>query len=214
MFGRTLRCAWLLLAVCLLPVAFFGCEKVGPISSVPTSGPTATPTVSPTPSGTSCNTQSTNPNAVIVGIASAFLPATDPTYGNIGGYAVIDPTGASPAPDTTTRIDKTVSGAQITAANTLQFVNLEVPGSTIIHSAVGFLSGNFPAKPYAFPQAAASPSATAITSVTQWSTGLLNSPPTTNCFSQEFTLSPGTYYFGDLNYYNITTFQDVLIVSP
>jgi hypothetical protein len=46
-----------------------------------------------------------------------------------------------------------------------------------------------------------------------WSTGRLASPVSEQCYSQTFTLSPGVYYFGDLDYYNLSNFRDVLIVA-
>ena len=211
----TLRAIWVLFYALALPTLVFGCERVGGAAVGPTTGPTATssPTTSPTPSA--CNTpDAANTKLVIVGMASGFVATTDPLYGNIAGYAVIDLTGASPSPIAATIIDKTVAGTSITSQNTVQFVNLEPSGSTILHSAVGFAGAAFPAKPFAFPSPLASPTASAVSTSAPWSTGLIAAPATMNCFSQEFTLKPGTYYFGDLTYYNITTFQDVLVVSP
>jgi hypothetical protein len=176
--------------------------------SVPvTPTPSASPTFSPGPCGTP---NTSDPNLVMVGMANAFAAVTVAPYGKIGGYAVVDPSGASPAPQTAGIISMTVSGAPITSANTLQFTNLENPGS-IVHSAYGFSGDAFP-RDYRFPSPAPSPTATAITSG-NWFTGLVPSLSTAQCFSQTFSLKPGTYYFGDYSYYNLTTFEDVLVVS-
>ncbi|MGA8474902.1 MAG: hypothetical protein WB681_07510 [Candidatus Cybelea sp.] len=46
-----------------------------------------------------------------------------------------------------------------------------------------------------------------------WSTGRIEAPVSQQCYSQTFTLTPGIYYFGDLDYYNLSNFRDVLIVA-
>jgi hypothetical protein len=209
------RATWLALAVVALPIATISCERVGGVAPNPTATPTTTASPTATPSPSACATpDSNNPNLVVVGIASGFNAVAAPPYGNIGGYAVIDPTGASPAPPTAGLITATIGGNKITTQNTIQFTNLEQPGSPVLHSAVGFVGGSFPAKPFAFPSPEASPTASAVSTSKPWSTGLIASPVSTLCYSQEFTLQTGTYYFGDFSYYNLTTFQDVLIVSP
>lgn len=146
-------------------------------------------------------------------MASSFIASVNPQYGPIGGYNVVDETGASPPPSTATIINATVAGQPITSANTIQFVNLEAGGSGIVHSAVGFTGASFPAKPFPFPSPLATPTESSISNSAAWSTGLIGSPVQTVCYSQEFALRAGTYYFGDFNYYNITTFQDVLVVA-
>jgi hypothetical protein len=40
------------------------------------------------------------------------------------------------------------------------------------------------------------------------------SQPGIACFSQTFTLTVGTFYFGDYDYYNLTNMRDVLVVTP
>jgi hypothetical protein len=67
--------------------------------------------------------------------------------------------------------------------------------------------------PYTFPSAAASPVATAVSTGSLWSTGRVDAPTYQQCYSQAFTLAAGTYYFGDLDYYNLSNFRDVLIVA-
>jgi hypothetical protein len=207
-----MRALWLAFGLVFGTLAMQGCEKVGGPPVQPTASPTATATSSPAPGA--CQTPDTgNPNMVLVGIASGFA-ATTSTYGNIAGYAVVDPTGASPPPSSATVIDHTVSGVPIKSTNVIQFANLEPSSSGLIHSAVGFAGNAFPAKPYAFPSPQPSQIGSAVSTTLAWSTGLLGTPAQDICYSREFTLSPGTYFFGDYNYYNITTFQGVLVVSP
>lgn len=179
----------------------------GGVPTTPT--PSASPTFSPGPCGTP---NTSDPNLVMVGMASAFTVVTVAPYGKIAGYAVVDPSGASPAPQTAGVINTTVSGAPITSQNTLQFTNLENPGA-IVHSAFGFTANTFPRTPYAFPSPVPSPTATAIVPNAKWFTGVIPSLAVAECYSQTFSLTPGTYYFGDYNYYNETTFEDVLVVS-
>ncbi|MHB8441655.1 MAG: hypothetical protein ACYDBM_06340, partial [Candidatus Tyrphobacter sp.] len=135
-----------------------------------------------------------------------------PTYGQIAGYALFD---GLDIPDQAQIISANYSGQPITTANTVQFTNIELGTSTIYHSAVAFSGQRFPATPYIFPSPAASPVGSVIGSAF-WSSGRI--PPAQNgllCFSQEFTLQAGTYYFGDLDYYNtITSYRDVLVVQP
>lgn len=179
--------------------------------------PTVAPSVLPSPSPTAlpsaaCNTsESTNPNLVLVGIGSE-VTATTSGYGQVAGYALFD---GLDIPDEARVISETLSGAPITSANVLQFTNIELGTSPIYHTATGFTGAGFPATPYTFPSAAPSPTNTIIGSGF-WSTGQI--PPAQDgelCFSQVFTLEPGTYYFGDLDFYNtITSYRDVLVVQP
>ena len=134
---------------------------------VPSPSPSTTPTIAPG----ACNTvPSSNPNVVLIGIGSEVTTVTDPTYGEIAGYAVFN--GAD-LPDLAQVISKTASGAAITASNTVQFTNIELGTDTIFHSAVGFSGHAFPAEPYTFPANAATATNTAIGSgaLPFWSTG-------------------------------------------
>ncbi|HEY9084884.1 MAG TPA: hypothetical protein VIN40_02945 [Candidatus Tyrphobacter sp.] len=159
--------------------------------------------------------ESTNPNVVIIGIGSEVTEVADPTYGQIAGYALFEGTNI---PDLAQVIDKTALGGAITSSNTVQFTNIELGSDTIEHSAVAFSGHAFPTEPYTFPSSAATQTNTIIGNPAQpfWSTGRI--PPAQNgalCFSQEFTLQAGTYYFGDLDYYNtVTSYRDVLVVQP
>jgi len=204
------RALWLALGVlgCALTV---GCAKGISGGGMPaTPGPSSSPTALPS---AACNTvESSNPNLILIGIGSEVTIEVSSTYGQIAGYALFDGLNI---PDQAQVISTDYVGHPITAANTVQFTNIELGTSTIYHSAVAFSGQKFPATPYTFPSPAASPASTVIGSGF-WSTGRI--PPAQNgllCFSQEFTLQAGTYYFGDLDYYNtITSYRDVLVVQP
>ena len=204
--------AWAMLAaVASFAGALGGCNtKIQSGSGggfVPSPTPSPTPSFSPGP----CATENPDPNLVVVGMEAGFVVTKVATYGYIGGYAVIDPNFESPPPTTAEVINTTVSGAPITSNNTLQFANVE-PLGTVVHSAYGFTTSGFPRR-FVFPSPVPSPSATAISASTNWFTGLIATNSATYCFSQTFTLKPGTYYFGDYNYYKISTARDVLIVG-
>jgi len=98
-----------------------------------------------------------------------------------------------------------------TTTDIIQFVNGENTGpNTILHSAAGLGGSAFPSVPYSFPAAVQVQVGNAITSSGTWSTGRL-SPI---CFSQPLTAAAGTYYFGDLDYYNLVNMRDVIVVTP
>jgi hypothetical protein len=189
------------------------CTKLNVGGSGALPPPSASPSPSPSGSPAPCATMNPTPNDVVVGMYLDFAPASPAPYGSIAGYAVIDLTGSSAPPTTAEIINTTISGAPITSSNVLQFFNLEPEGSSVVHSAVGFPSATFPQTPYTFPSPDASPTADAIVGGKPWSTGLIFSPATgVGCFSQTFTLTPGTYHFGDFTYYN-SGMRDVLVVG-
>jgi hypothetical protein len=181
----------------------------GPIPT-PTTAPTATPSTSPSPSV--CGTPSSNANVVLVAMGNVIGPTPVPTFGPINGYAVVED---NTFPGQAMLINQWMNGAgqvgPITAQNLLQFTNVDTAGAS--HSAVGFKGEAFPPVPYTFPQQAASPTGTAVSTKTLWSTGRIAAPISQQCYSQTFTLTPGVYYFGDLDYYNLSNFRDVLIVA-
>jgi hypothetical protein len=208
------RRAWMSLGfVALFAAVLAGCKGLGDISATGSPPPTsASPSSSPTVSPAACNTMDPNSNVVIVGMGSQIgAVSTAPPYNNIAGYIVGNGSGIYSY--TASLINQTSAATAITSSNVLQFVNIE-NSTTVYHSAVGFTGSDFPGTPYPFPSAAASPAGNAISSSSLWSTGRV--PPNTTgsfCYSQVFTLKAGTYFFGDLDYYNITTFRDALIVS-
>jgi len=205
------RLLWVAIAALAFPI---GCRSVGTNGVTPTFSPTPSATPSPTATPSGCATpDSQNPNVVYVGMTSALAVVDDPTYGLVGGYAVFDPSGSNQPVTASVLNQQTPGGPPITSQNTIQFFNFEPNGASIVHSAVGFTGSGFPKKPFAFPTPEASPTASAISNTAAWSTGLITVPQNTLCFSQEFTLKPGIYYFGDYSYYNLTTFQDVLVVA-
>lgn len=181
-------------------------------------GPTPTPSASPStqPSPGVCGTpDANNPNLVVVAMGSAISPVADPKYGTIGGYSVADlSTGEFPPQAMLVNVTLPTGGVGITPQNVVQFTNVENASSTTInHSAVGFKGDAFPGEPYAFAASAASPTGTAISNSTPWSTGRIAPSVTQQCYSREFTLKPGVYYFGDYDFYNLGTFRDVLVVG-
>ncbi len=185
-----------------------GCAHL-PASGLP--GPTPSPsessTPTPLPSGSgSCTTQASNTTVTIV--MSAGVAATpDPRFGVISGYTTLSSTG-------TFSNVATVITAHPT--DIVQFANIEAGATPIFHSAVGFPGASFPPVPYTFPAAAQRPVGTAITSAL-WSTGRVAPSPdggVSFCFSQQFTLQNGTWYFGDLDYYNLANMRDVIVVAP
>jgi hypothetical protein len=191
--------------------AITACAKLdlsgGGDGPIPT--PTSSSTTSPTPGV--CGTPTTNANLVVVAMGNNIGPSTVPKYGTINGYAVVQ-NGSFPGH--AMLISQWLNqGAlsPITSKNVLQFTNVDSGG--VLHSAVGFKGNSFPATPYTFPSAAASPTATAVGNTSLWSTGRVEAPASQQCYSQTFTLSAGTYYFGDLDYYNLSNFRDVLIVA-
>lgn len=198
---------WMLIGGCALFVACTKLDLGGGDGPIPT--PTASPTGSPTPNV--CNTPSTSTNVVIVAMGNQIAPTSAPTFGAINGYAAVE-TGSFPSHASV--IDQWSNQgvlSKITSKNVLQFANVDSGGAA--HSAVGFKGNRFPPVPYAFPSAAASPVATAVSTGVLWSTGRIDPPTYQQCYSQTFNLTPGVYYFGDLDYYNLSNFRDILIVA-
>jgi|SRR5579883_395084 len=177
------------------------------------SGPLPTPTSSPTgtPEPGACSTPNISANTVVVAMGNQIAPTTAPKYGTINGYAIVQ-NGSFPshAAVISQWLNQGVV-SPITSSNVLQFANVDNGASD--HSAVGFTGNRFPPTPYNFPSPAASPVATAVSTGALWSTGRINPPTYQQCYSQTFTLKPGVYYFGDLDYYNLSNFRDVLIVA-
>lgn len=209
-----LRQSWTAVAtIALIASVVSGCNGLGDISGgggggSPTAAPTSTSTTTPSPAP--CGTLSpTAQNLVVVDMALA-ISFVSSSYGSVYGYAVDN--GSGTLPSQAAVISTTSAGNPITSANTIQFTNSET-SVNVDHSAVLISTkGPFPV-PYSFPKPAASPTGSQISS-TFWSTGRI--PPQTitgyACYSQAFTLVPGTYYFGDLDSYNAVNFRDVLVV--
>lgn len=190
---------------------FAACTKLdlGGDGSGPIPTPTPNPTLTPGPGA--CSTPSSNANLVVVAMGNEVAPTSAPKYGAINGYAVVE---NGSVPPRATLINQWLNGgvvSPITSKNVIQFANVDTTGA--LHSAVGFKGNHFPPTPYTFPSAAASPVATAVSTGILWSTGRVDAPIYQQCYSQTFTLTPGVYYFGDLDYYNLSNFRDVLIVA-
>lgn len=208
--GRRLRHYWVLVGVLASIAACSKLDLGGGSGPIPTPTASATPTSGPTPAA--CGTPNTNANTVLVAMGNIIGPNSAPPYGTINGYSVVE---QGQFPGQAMLINQWMNAVgtvgPITTSNVLQFVNVDTTAST--HSAVGFKGEAFPQVPYNFPKAAASPTATAVSTTQLWSTGriapFLGSVP---CYSQTFTLGKGVYYFGDFDYYNLSNFRDVLIV--
>jgi len=209
-FQSQLRRYWIVVA---FAASIGACSKLdlgGGTGPLPTPTPSETPTSGPTPGA--CGTPNANASTVFVAMGNIIGPASMPPYGTINGYSVVE---QGQFPGQAMLINQWMNPVgtvgPITTSNVLQFVNVD--GTDTPHSAVGFKGEAFPRVPYTFPKAAASPTATAVSTTNLWSTGrvaaFLGSVP---CYSQTFSLSKGAYYFGDLDYYNLSNFRDVLIV--
>ena len=207
------RHAWVsLVAIALLGTLFSACGKLNLGGGGGGSVSSSTPSPTPTPYAAPCATQNPSSNVVLVAMASSIIPVNAPKYGTIGGYAVVTSAGVPAQAAVIDHYENTAGNmVPITSNNVLQFVNVDVAG--VNHSAVGFKGDAFPHKPYAFPAPAASPTAFAVSNTALWSTGLVAVGASLTCFSQTFTLKPGTYFFGDLDLYNLGTFQNVLSVA-
>jgi hypothetical protein len=179
-------------------------------SNGPAPTPSSSATTSPTPGV--CSTPTVNANLVVVAMGNNIGPTYTSKYGVINGYGVVE---NGDFPTQAMLIDQWLNPSggtgPITSKNVLQFTNVDT--GFVLHSAVGFKGDSFPSVPYTFPSAAASPVATAVSTNTLWSTGRIEAPVSAQCYSQTFTLTAGTYYFGDLDYYNLSNFRDVLIVA-
>jgi hypothetical protein len=178
-------------------------------------GPTPTGSASPTPSPVACNTPDvTNPNVIFVAMASGISAVKDSVYGTINGYGAVDANGIPPLQAAVVKqwTDSTGATHPVTPQDTLQFFNAESAGSPVLHSAYGFSGNAFPSAPFSFPSPAPSPTGS-ILSRNAWFTGRIGSPIDTTCFSREFSLKMGSFYFGDYDYYNLSTLRDVVVVS-
>lgn len=193
----------------MIVAAFAACTKLNLGGGGPVPTPTSSSTASPTPGV--CGTPAAGSKVVVVAMGNNIGAVTVAKYGIINGYTVVENGSFS---NKATLINQWLNQgvlSPITSNNILQFTNVDTAGAQ--HSAVGFKGNGFPPIPYTFPTAAASPVATAVSSGSLWSTGRVDPPTYQQCYSQAFTLAAGTYYFGDLDYYNLSNFRDVLIVA-
>jgi hypothetical protein len=127
-------------------------------------------------------------------------------YGPINGYVEANSDGT---------FGLTAQVVNVSSSDIVQFVNVDDYGgeSTIYHSAVGFPKATaFPLTPYSFPASTINPIGTSISS-SQWSTGSFGAPSAI-CYSQTFSLTAGTYYFGDYDFYNsLNSLRGVIAVQ-
>jgi hypothetical protein len=213
---RALSRFWSLLFAASAAVAILAnCSKLDLSSSGGGVVPTPTPTGSPSPSPGPCATMDVNnANLVVVAMAGGISPITVAPYPSVFGYGVSDINLDVPSQSQLINITAFGGVAPITTQNTIQFFNAETLGSTTLHSAYGFKGNSFPSQ-YSFPSPAPSPKATTIANNIGWFTGRLATQDGLGdtCFSPEFTLTKGVYYFGDYDAYNSTNFRGILIVS-
>jgi hypothetical protein len=202
---------WLLLA---LFSGLTACGKLNLGGGGPGPSPSSSPTTQPSP-GVCETPDAYNPKLVVVAMGNAIAPVSVQKYGTINGYSLANlSTGQFSSVAQLINTTLPSGGVPITSKNVIQFTNVESGSSaTINHSAVGFKGDAFPKEPYAFPSPAASPVGTTISNTQLWSTGRISPSTTQQCYSREFTLKAGTYYFGDYDYYNLSGFRDVLIVG-
>lgn len=212
------RGTWLaLILVALFSAALSSCAKLNLTPSGGGGGPTPTASASTSPTPGVCATINPSSNTVVVAMGSSIAAVGVPTYGPIGGYAVVNLNdGTIPSQATVIKqfVNTLGSPSPITSNNVLQFANVEGAYGPN-HSAVGFKGESFPSTPHVFASPLALPIGTAISNSTTWSTGRVAAPFGNygSCLSKSFTLKQGIYYFGDFDFYNLTTFRDVLIVG-
>lgn len=213
-----LRGTWLaLIIVAFSGAALTSCGKLNLTAGGGGGGPTPTSSASTGPTPGACQTIDPASTTVVVAMGSSIAAVPVPTFGPIGGYSVVNLNdGTFPQQGTVINKYVNVSGSPvpITSDNVLQFANVEAAYGPN-HSAVGFKGDAFPSTPHAFPSPLASAAGVQISNTIPWSSGRIAAPfgNYTSCLSRTFTLKPGTYFFGDFDYYNITTFRDVLIVG-
>ncbi len=169
----------------------------GTVTTAPGTSPS--PGASGTALPTACQTES--PTSTIVAMSLAIAPANVAPYGELFGYAVADSTGT---------YGNVAAPIALAAGTTIQFANGDVPApQTIYHSAIGFSGSTFPATPYVFPSADAGEIGAAVSASAPWSTGRLTG--TSSCFSQPLVVPAGTFYFGDLDYYDSVGMRGVIV---
>lgn len=171
---------------------------------------TATPTPMPTASG-SCMQVASN-TTVVIAMASSIAAVSDPTYGTINGYAAVI------GPQTSFFIPTSAAPVHAHPSDIVQFANVEGIGSSVVRSAAALANGGqpataFPAPPYTFPASQQVQTGTQI-GANLWSTGRIAANNGTGyCASQQFTLATGTWYFGDIDTYDLDNRRDVIIVQ-
>jgi hypothetical protein len=188
-------------------------------STTPTANPSSTASVSPSSTASAQPTASATPvadcgtaapGAVYIAVGSYIEPPIppDPTYGSVYGYSIVDSSGNYPL---------VASPIVLKPNDTIQFTNVDPPtaddANGTSHSAAGLQTSGFPT-PYSFPSAAYQPVGTTVSNSALWSTGEIASEASQLCYSQSLVLpASGTYYFGDLDFYNSVNMRDVIVIS-
>jgi hypothetical protein len=174
-----------------------GCANL-PSGSVPAGSPAPTATAAATQGA--C-VQTPAANAQIVVISPLITPVVDPVYGIISGYGLVASGNSS----------NVAAPIVVAPAATLQFFDNDELGTQLRYSAVGIPGVKaFPSPGFTFPPSSTAQSGTQINATSAWSTGLLSG----QCYSQTFTIAaPGTYFFGDDNYYSLGNLRDVIVAT-
>jgi hypothetical protein len=167
-----------------------------------------TPSASATVVPATCGTPVANSVYIAVGSYIEDESPVDATYGTLYGYAIVDSAGDYPLQS---------APISLRPADTIQFVNVDPAAASgtdgTSHSAAGLESTSFPAT-YTFPSAAFSPVGSMLSDTADWSTGEIPAVATVLCYSQPITVpASGTYYFGDLDFYNLNSMRGVIVVS-
>jgi hypothetical protein len=184
-----------------------------PAPSGATSRPSSLPSTLPTPSSSASPQPCLGQQGANDYIAMSFgiAPASS-DFGILFGYAEVDASGQVPT---------VAAPILLSPGDRVQFVNLDGYDQTqpILRSAAVFPNVTaFPPLPYTWPSNAYGVVGTTLNN-TFWSTGLIQPTPSTGapCYSQVFTAgATGTYYFGDVLYYDdyIASPRGVLSISP
>lgn len=196
------RCIFGLVFVAALAL---GCAHL-PQSVLPAPSPSPLGSPSPTPSQSgspsTCASPASNTTVFVVMSGDIFPPTPTPSpYGLVYGYVAANPDGS---------FNDVAQVITLKSTDIVQFVNADTSGpAAIVHSAVGFPAATqFPVVPFVFPASTVGDIGSAISS-TQWSTGRIAA----DCYSQPLTVVPGTFYFGDYDYYNSINMRDVIVVT-
>jgi len=194
------RCIFGLVFVAALAM---GCARLPQsVLPAPSPSPFGSPSPSQSSSPSSCASPASNTTVFVVMSGDIFPPTPTPSpYGLIYGYVAANPDGS---------FNDVAQVIAVRSTDVVQFVNADTFGpAAIAHSAVGFPAATqFPAVPFTFPTSTVGAVGSVISS-TQWSTGRIAA----DCYSQPLTVGPGTFYFGDYDYYNSINMRDVIVVS-
>ena len=190
---------------CIVACAHLNAGVPGPLPTPSGGHPSPSPLTSPSggPSGSPgpCASPAFGTTTVFVVMSFGIAPTAAPGFGEINGYIAANADGT---------FNNVAQPITVHPTDVIQFANVDnsLP-TTIFHSAVGLGHASmFPPVPFTFPNGSQLPIGSSVTTST-WSSGRV----APGCYSQPFTLISGTFYFGDLDYYNLSNMRDVIIVN-